>query len=84
MEPSKSQPLSYAQVSHPSQDLSPSLALCDLFDTSAQSICVLDLQHRIGNLEDLDLHSPAHHNLNDKELDAWVENDISGHSGQTY
>ena len=33
----------------------------------------LYLQHRFGNLEDLDLHSPAHCNLKDKELNTWVE-----------
>ena len=37
MEPSQSQPLSYAKVSDPSQDLSPSLASRDLFETSTQS-----------------------------------------------
>jgi len=32
----------------------------------------LSLQHRYGNLADLELQSPARRNLNDRELDAWV------------
>ncbi|CAH3171681.1 unnamed protein product, partial [Porites evermanni] len=36
-EPSQSQPLSYAQVSDPNEELSPSSASRDLFDTSPQS-----------------------------------------------
>lgn len=132
-EHSQSQPPSYGQVSDPNQDLSPSLASHDLFDTSPQSrkrrpsspakldnpelkqqcassanaqrdpffkflytatkqagterkklmitisgpqyyrCCALYLQHRYGNLADLDLQSPARWNLNDRELDAWVK-----------
>lgn len=34
---------------------------------------VLYLQHRYGNPADLELQSPACRNLNDRELDAWVE-----------
>ena len=33
----------------------------------------LYLQHRYGNLADLELQSPGHRNLKDKELDAGVE-----------
>lgn len=33
----------------------------------------LYLQPRFENLADLDLQSPARRNLNDQELDAWVE-----------
>ena len=129
-EPSQSQPLSYAQVSDPNEELSPSR---DLFDTSppsrkrppsspaktdnsepkqqraSSSTAIRDpafkflyaaakqagaerkklmttipgpqyyrcralyLQHRFGNLADLDLQSPARRNLNERELDAWVE-----------
>ena len=36
-EPSQSQPLSYTQVSDPNEELSPSSASRDLFDTSPQS-----------------------------------------------
>ena len=36
-EPSQSQPLSYAQVSDPNEELSPSSASRDLFDTSPSS-----------------------------------------------
>lgn len=124
-EPSQSQPLSYAQVSDPNEELSPSSASRDLFDTSPQSrkrppsspaksdnsepkqqrassvtathdpafkflytaakqasierkkltttipgpqyyrCRALYLQHRFGNLADLDLQSPARRNLND-------------------
>jgi len=131
-EPSQSQPLSYAQVSDPNHDLSPSFASRDLFDTTPQSrkrppsspaksdnpepkqqrapsanatrdsafkflytaiklagterkklmttipgpkyyrCRALYLQHRYGNLADLELQSPARRNLNDRELDAWV------------
>ena len=131
-EPSQSQPLSYAQVSDPNEELSPSSASCDLFDTSppsrkrpfssptktdnsepkqraSSSTAIRDLafkflyaaakqagaerkklmttipgpqyyrcralylQHRFGNLADLDTQSPARRNLNERELDAWVE-----------
>lgn len=132
-EPSQSQPLSYAQVSDPNEELSPSSASRDLFDTSPQSrkrppsspaksdnsepkqqrassvtathdpafkflytaakqasierkkltttipgpqyyrCRALYLQHRFGNLANLDLQSPARRNLNDWDLDAWVE-----------
>ena len=33
----------------------------------------LYLQHRYGNLADLELQSPGCRNLKDKELDVWVE-----------
>ena len=131
-ESSASQPLSYAQITDSSQDLSPSSASRDLFETSpssrkrppsspvksdnpepkkqrASSANIRDpafkflytaakqagteckklmttipgpqyyrcraihLQHRYGNLADLDLQSPARRNLNDKELDAWAD-----------
>lgn len=132
-EPSQSQPVSYTQVSDPNEELSPSSASRDLFDTSPQSrkwppsspaksdnsepkqqrassstairdpafkflyaaakqasaerkklmttipgpqyyrCRALYLQHRFGNLADLDPQSPARHNLNERELDAWVE-----------
>ena len=125
--------LSYAQVSDPNEELSPSSASRDLFHTSPSSrkrppsspaktdnsepkqqrassstaICdpafkflyaaakqagaerkklmttipgtqsyrcrALYLQHRFGNFADLDLQSPARRNLNERELDAWVE-----------
>ena len=132
-EPSQSQPLSYAQVSDPNEELSPSSASRDLFDTSplsrkrppsspaktdnsepkqqraSSSTAIRDpafkflyaaakqvgaerkklmttipgpqyyrcralyLQHRFGNLADLDVQSPARSNLNEREHDAWVE-----------
>ena len=132
-ESSQLQLQSYAQVSDPNQELSPSFALCDLFNTSPQSrkrppsspaksddpelkqqrassataspdpafkflytadkqagtehkklmttipgsqyyhCQALYLQHRYGNLADLELQSPTRRNLNDRELDAWVE-----------
>ena len=132
-EPSQSQPLTYAQVSDPNEELSPSAASRDLFDTSpssrkrppsspaktdnsepkqqraSSSTAIRDpafkflyaaakqagaerkklmttipgtqyyrcralyLQHRFGNLADLDLQSPARRSLNERELDAWVE-----------
>ena len=132
-ESSESQPPTYAQISDPNQELSPSLASRDLFDTSPQSrkrppsslaksdnlepkqqrassanasrdpafklpytaakqagterkklmttipgpqyyhCRTLYLQHRFGDLAALDLQSPARRNLNDRELDSWVE-----------
>jgi len=132
-EPPQSQPPSYAEVSDPNQELSPSSASRDLFESSPQSrkrppsspaksdnpgpkqqraasanatrdpafkflytavklagperkklmtnipgpqyyrSRALYLQHRYGNLADLELQSPACRHLNDRELDAWQD-----------